>query len=480
MTSPSLKSLLTTARRHTTTNSFKLVATLVVQGGVVLGGLLPAAEAQTPRTLPSSASHAAPIEKTATPQSHLKWRPSSKVSTSAKPVASEVKPVSHVQLAAADGHSVIQQVSAPADPFNDPFGDQAAKYTAQQTSPPSRFSAPATPQNTPPTTPPAAEPMMEQPMLEVPSTPRPMQPTPMQPVPMEPTPMEEAPMDITPMEEPMPEVKPMTPKTPSTPPRSSNDLPPPLFRTQPEIPNNSDPDCEQIYKDRNCCEESGNCKEIRQELGRFNIRNISVDISSPFAPDEDDASVAESMQAQAMQEAPSREWRNIHGELVADGRMLDIRDRRVLIDNGSEIKRIRIQDLGSDEKCFLTAHWNLPYECGWTDQPFMGRNWSPLEVNWTASALCHKPLYFEDRALERYGHTTGPISQVVLSGAHFFGSAALLPYQMGMYPPTECRYALGYYRPGNCAPHLIPPVPLSGRGAAFQAGAVLGAVYWIP
>lgn len=451
----------------------------MVQGGVVLGGFAAEAEAQTPRTLPRIASQAAPIEKTSTAQSHLKWRPSSKVSTPARKPASKVQPASHVQLTAADGHSVVQNVSTlpPADPFNDPFGDQVTQYTAQQVQPPSRFSAPPSrpaedsipepPVSEPPVTQPPAT---ESPMLEEPS-PQPMQPTPMQPIPME----------EAPAQEPMPEAAPMQPMTPRTPPRSNNNLPPPLFRTQPEIPKNpSAADCEQVYQDRNCCEESDNCREIREELGRFNIRNISLDISSPFAPDEDDPTVAESMQAQAMQSAPSREWRNIRGELVADGRMLDIRDRRVLIDDGNEIKRVRIQDLGSDEKCFLTAYWNLPYECGWTDQPFMGRNWAPLEVNWTASALCHKPLYFEDRALERYGHTTGPISQVALSGAHFFGSAALLPYQMGMYPPTECRYALGYYRPGNCAPHLIPPVPLSARGAAFQTAAVLGAVYWIP
>ncbi|WP_207396515.1 hypothetical protein [Bremerella alba] len=465
-----------------------MLATLMVQGGVALGGFAAVAEAQTPRALPTSAIQATPIEKTTASQSHLKWRPSTQVSTPAKQPASKVQPASHVQLAAADGHSVVQNVSTlpPADPFNDPFGDQVVQYTAQQSQPPSRFSAPPSRRpDSSPSQPPVAEPPASQsPMLEDPSTP-PMQPAPTEPTPMQPTPTEPMPMEAAPMEspmavEPMTEAAPMQPMTQQTPPRSNNNLPPPLFRTQPEIPNNSDPDCEQVYQDRNCCEESDNCREIRNELGRFNIRNISLDISSPYAPDEDDPSVAESMQAQAMQSAPARQWHNIQGDVVADGRMLDIRDRRVLIDDGNEIKRIRIQDLGSDEKCFLTAYWNLPYECGWTDQPFMGRHWAPLEVNWTASALCHKPLYFEDRALERYGHTTGPISQVVLSGAHFFGSAALLPYQMGMYPPTECRYALGYYRPGNCAPHLIPPVPLSARGAALQAGAVLGAVYWIP
>ncbi|MEW4453885.1 hypothetical protein AB1L30_14520 [Bremerella sp. JC817] len=451
---------------------------MMVQGGVVLGGLMPVAEAQSPRTLPTAQNTAAPIQSS-TPQSHLQWRPSTKVRSEAKPV-SNVQPASHVQLTSADGRSVVQNASTlpPADPFNDPFGDQIPHYTAQQATPPSRFSAPPAP--------PVGQPMAEEPMLEQPGTPQPMEPSPMQPAlqpsrPMPSVPMESSPMDIVPMDEmPTPDVKPMAPVQPSSPPRSSNALPPPLFRTQPEIPNNADPNCGQIYQKRNCCEESDNCKEIREELGRFSIKQISLDISSPFAPDEDDPAVAESSQAQAMQEAPAREWRNIEGVVVADGRMIDIRDRRVSIDTGEEIKRIRIQDLGSDEKCFLTAYWNLPYECGWTDQPFEGRHWAPLEVNWTASALCHKPLYFEERALERYGHTTGPISQPIISGAHFFGSVAVLPYKMGLNPPTECRYALGYYRPGNCAPYLVPPIPLSARAAAAQAGAVLGAIYWIP
>ena len=48
------------------------------------------------------------------------------------------------------------------------------------------------------------------------------------------------------------------------------------------------------------------------------------------------------------------------------------------------------------------------------------------------------------------------------------------------HPPHECRYALGYYRPGSCAPYLIPPVPLSLRGALLEAGAVVGGVFLIP
>jgi hypothetical protein len=99
---------------------------------------------------------------------------------------------------------------------------------------------------------------------------------------------------------------------------------------------------------------------------------------------------------------------------------------------------------------------------------------------WKASALCHKPLYFEQESLERYGHTTGPVSEPFVAGAHFFVNIAALPYWMGINPPNECQYALGHYRPGSCAPWMIDPIPLSARGALYEAGAVTGAILLFP
>lgn len=105
------------------------------------------------------------------------------------------------------------------------------------------------------------------------------------------------------------------------------------------------------------------------------------------------------------------------------------------------------------------------------DQPeYRRRNWVASSVTWKASNAVHKPLYFQDINLERYGHTTGPVLQPVISSAHFFANIATMPYQMGVHLPSECQYALGYYRPGSCAPWITQPVPLSLRGALFQAG----------
>jgi len=100
---------------------------------------------------------------------------------------------------------------------------------------------------------------------------------------------------------------------------------------------------------------------------------------------------------------------------------------------------------------------------------------------WKASALSTRAAYFEDVQLERYGHTiVCPALQPVVSGAKFFATIPFLPYKMGVTPPNECVYTLGHHRPGNCAPYMVQPCPVSLRGALFQAGAVTGAVFAIP
>jgi hypothetical protein len=120
---------------------------------------------------------------------------------------------------------------------------------------------------------------------------------------------------------------------------------------------------------------------------------------------------------------------------------------------------------------------DFPCECRLGNEPFDGRHWGCTIFTWKAAILSHKPMYFEDVHLERYGHSWNPVLQPFMSGAHFFTSVALLPYQIGLYPPNECIYTLGYYRPGDCAPYLIDPVPLSLRGALLEAGAVTGGVF---
>jgi hypothetical protein len=124
---------------------------------------------------------------------------------------------------------------------------------------------------------------------------------------------------------------------------------------------------------------------------------------------------------------------------------------------------------------------DYPFECTIDDgEQFKGRSWEPITYLWKASALCHKPLYFEDEQLERYGHSFSPCFQPFISGAHFFCTLPVLPYCMGVEPPCECIYALGHYRPGSCSPYMCNPVPLSVRGAVIQAGVVTGTAAALP
>ena len=124
----------------------------------------------------------------------------------------------------------------------------------------------------------------------------------------------------------------------------------------------------------------------------------------------------------------------------------------------------------------------VPDECGLsTDDYFPTRDFEQICFMWKASALCHRPLYFEEVALERYGHTlVREEFQPIISGAKFFLTIPILPYKMGLNPPHECVYTLGHYRPGSCAPYMVDPLPLSVRAGLIQAGVVVGGVAIFP
>ncbi len=123
---------------------------------------------------------------------------------------------------------------------------------------------------------------------------------------------------------------------------------------------------------------------------------------------------------------------------------------------------------------------DYPCECRLTGETFVPRRFATTTFTWKAAGYCHKPLYFEQWNLERYGHSRGFIPDVFLSGAHFFVTLPILPYKMGVELPWECVYPLGYYRPGNCAPWTCPAVPISGRGLAVEAATITGAVFLLP
>jgi len=146
-----------------------------------------------------------------------------------------------------------------------------------------------------------------------------------------------------------------------------------------------------------------------------------------------------------------------------------------------DFKASTLADIGLDIAIVGTEGEDFPFECSINDgQKVQPRCWPQVTYRWTASKLYHKPLYFEEVDLERYGHSWGPCLQPFVSGAHFFTRLPVLPYCMGYTPPCECQYALGYYRPGNCAPYLVPAVPVSARGGLWQAGAAVGTAIIVP
>jgi hypothetical protein len=109
------------------------------------------------------------------------------------------------------------------------------------------------------------------------------------------------------------------------------------------------------------------------------------------------------------------------------------------------------------------------------------RGWPEGTFSWKASGAVHRPLYFEDVTLERYGHTSAiPGFRPVVSGARFYGQLAMLPYQMTLDRPRKCIYTLGYYRPGECVPFQRQTLPFQLDAAAVEVGAIAGLILLIP
>jgi len=151
-----------------------------------------------------------------------------------------------------------------------------------------------------------------------------------------------------------------------------------------------------------------------------------------------------------------------------------VRRGYVILESGQKIPYSRLSEA---DLAAVSDFWRLPTICSVGNRGQVERNWVPQTFAWTASNLCHKPLFFENVQLERYGHSHGPFTQPVQSVAHFFVSLATISYQAAIHPANECQYALGYYRPGNCAPWLKDPIPLSLDGAKRQALVTTGLAF---
>ncbi len=226
---------------------------------------------------------------------------------------------------------------------------------------------------------------------------------------------------------------------------------------------------------------SFSCDDFRKGIAAATIRNVSLDISPPFRPDIIEKDEFDKLRNRFKEKQKIRDWTSANGKKLGRGRLHDLAYEKVLVESEfGTIEELPVSELSEIDLTYITSQWGLPQECLIEQQEYVPRNWIPSKVTWKASNLVHKPLYFEEVNLERYGQTVGPVLEPVISSAHFFANIAVLPYKMGVHLPYECQYPLGYYRPGDCAPWIIPPVPLSLRGAIFQAGAVAGTFWAIP
>ena len=223
------------------------------------------------------------------------------------------------------------------------------------------------------------------------------------------------------------------------------------------------------------------CEEFRRRIAAETIDRVSLDISPPFRPDVIEEAEYERLKAEFDEGQEIRQWTNRAGQPVTRGRLVDLAYENVVIATESGgTERVPINRISEVDLAYISKNWGLPNECLLQQVAYTPRTWSPITMTWAASNLCHKPLYFQEVNLERYGHTAGPIAQPIISSAHFFANIAVLPYKMGVHSPHECQYALGYYRPGNCAPWIIPPVPLSVKGSLYQAAAMTGTALLVP
>jgi len=113
-------------------------------------------------------------------------------------------------------------------------------------------------------------------------------------------------------------------------------------------------------------------------------------------------------------------------------------------------------------------------------EAYVSRQTSPAVLQWAPTNLYHFPLYFEDPALERYGHTYHPVVQPFASAGRFATQLVGLPYQMSLHPVCSRDYALGYYRPGECAPKKHYQIPFNEEAAFMQAAAIAGFILIFP
>lgn len=112
--------------------------------------------------------------------------------------------------------------------------------------------------------------------------------------------------------------------------------------------------------------------------------------------------------------------------------------------------------------------------------PYTPRTFPESVYAFEATNVWSNPLYFEDPALERYGHAHHPLVQPIASVARFGAQVVFLPYQVAIKPLGSKIYPVGWYAPGEYVPYRCFQPGLNGTAAAFQAATILGFSYGLP
>lgn len=121
-----------------------------------------------------------------------------------------------------------------------------------------------------------------------------------------------------------------------------------------------------------------------------------------------------------------------------------------------------------------------PVEFKLSDAAYSNRMFADCLYQWQATDQWHNPLYFEDVALERYGHVHHECVQPFVSVARFGVQLVGLPYQMTIDPVCKKMYNLGYYRAGECAPKKHYRIPWNTHAAVNEAAVWTGLFYLFP
>ncbi|WP_372721721.1 hypothetical protein, partial [Novipirellula sp.] len=156
------------------------------------------------------------------------------------------------------------------------------------------------------------------------------------------------------------------------------------------------------------------CEDFRQRIASQTIDKLSLDISPPFRPDVISEAEYQKLKTKFDENQSERQWRTVDGRPLASGRLVDLAYEKAVIQTGhGTTEELSINRLSEADLAYISDNWGLPKECLIEQVAYTERSWQSTTMTWKASNLCHKPLYFEDVNLERYGHTRGPLWQPV-------------------------------------------------------------------